>query len=382
MRFLRKIVVIVLILGLFWFFYGNTYQQSGVTGVIDEIQTDINKIKDNPKVKQGIVAVQEGAKELFNSIFEEKGNDEQQQQSKPEKPELEAPVEQSFSVHNIEIGDYRDQVETQTGKPKRSSFNEYGVDWTTYHENYHNFFMVAYDNANDVAGLYTNQDLIVSTYDIKIGTSKKDVQNQLPEALTGIQKGLVNYRVKSDGEFDTFLIDQNYVTIFYDKHENNSVTAIQIISEELENRKEGMFGEPSGELKEGFEYQLFDLTNAERVTHGLSVLNWDDGVRQTARSHSADMAENHYFNHTNQQGLSPSGRMERDGIAFRGAGENIASGQMSSIFAHEGLMNSLGHRENILHRDYQFLAIGVAFDDEKTPYYTENFVIQIGRAHV
>src|SRR5699024_1735336 len=115
-----------------------------------------------------------------------------------------------------------DQVETQTGKPKRSSFNEYGVDWTTYHENYHNFFMVAYDNANDVAGLYTNQDLIVSTYDIKIGTSKKDVQNQLPEALTGIQKGLVNYRVKNDGEFDTFLIDQNYVTIFYDKHENNS----------------------------------------------------------------------------------------------------------------------------------------------------------------
>lgn len=376
MRFLRKIVVIVLILGLFWFFYGNTYQQSGVTGVIDEIQTDINKIKDNPKVKQGIVAVQEGAKELFNSIFEEKGNDEQQQQPKPEKPELDAPAEQSFSVHNIEIGDYRDQVETQTGKPKRSSFNEYGVDWTTYHENYHNFFMVAYDNANDVAGLYTNQDLIVSTYDIKIGTSKKDVQNQLPEALTGIQKGLVNYRVKNDGEFDTFLIDQNYVTIFYDKHENNSVTAIQIISEELENNKEGMFGEPSAELKEGFEYQLFDLTNAERVTHGLSVLNWDDGVRQTARSHSADMAENHYFNHTNQQGLSPSGRMKRDGIAFRGAGENIASGQMSSIFAHEGLMNSLGHRENILHRDYQFLAIGVAFDDEKTPYYTENFVIR------
>src|SRR5699024_8076534 len=130
------------------------------------------------------------------------------------------------------------------------------------------------------------------------------------------------------------------------------------------------------ELKEGFEYQLFDLTNAERVNHGLSVLNWEDGVRQTARSHRADMAVNHYFNHTNQQGLSPSGRMKRDGIAFRGAGENIASGQMSSIFAHEGLMNSLGHRENILHRDYQFLAIGVAFDDEKTPYYTENFVIR------
>ncbi|WP_407058474.1 CAP domain-containing protein [Paracerasibacillus soli] len=37
-------------------------------------------------------------------------------------------------------------------------------------------------------------------------------------------------------------------------------------------------------------------------------------------------------------------------------------------------MNSLGHRENILKEDYKVLAVGVAFDNESIPYYTENFV--------
>ena len=36
-------------------------------------------------------------------------------------------------------------------------------------------------------------------------------------------------------------------------------------------------------------------------------------------------------------------------------------------------MNSLGHRENILKPDYKFLGVGVAFNAESQPYYTENF---------
>jgi uncharacterized protein YkwD len=59
------------------------------------------------------------------------------------------------------------------------------------------------------------------------------------------------------------------------------------------------------------------------------------------------------------------------------AGENLAYGQFSSIFAHEGLMNSLGHRENILRKDYEYLGVGVAFNDESQPYYTENFFCEV-----
>ncbi|MDA6131258.1 CAP domain-containing protein, partial [Escherichia coli] len=66
-------------------------------------------------------------------------------------------------------------------------------------------------------------------------------------------------------------------------------------------------------------------------------------------------------------------RMQADEVSFMVAGENLASGQFSSIFAHEGLMNSLGHRKNILRADYEFLGVGVAFNSKSQPYYTENF---------
>ncbi|MEH7383070.1 CAP domain-containing protein [Bacillus sp. JJ1533] len=85
------------------------------------------------------------------------------------------------------------------------------------------------------------------------------------------------------------------------------------------------------------------------------------------------MAENNYFSHTNLQGLSPFDRMLEDEILFSIAGENLAYGQFSSIFAHEGLMNSMGHRENILKKEYKYLGVGVAFNTESHPYYTENF---------
>ncbi len=290
-----------------------------------------------------------------------------------ETPELTAPKDQLFSIYNIELGEARADVEQETGKPKRISENEYGVSWEAYHENYQNFIMVAYDEKNIVRGLYTNQDLIASSMGIKLGSTKQSVQEHLGTPESIMRKGLINYEINGNGEYDVFQLDNSYVTIFYDKHENNTVTAIQVIDEELEQNKNALYAKSSEQLKEGFEYQLFDLTNASRKNHGLPILIWDDHVRETAREHSLDMAENHYFSHTNLQGQSPFDRMKEDNIRFMTAGENLAYGQFSSIFAHEGLMNSLGHRENILLENYKYLGVGVAFNNESEPYYTENF---------
>ena len=66
-------------------------------------------------------------------------------------------------------------------------------------------------------------------------------------------------------------------------------------------------------------------------------------------------------------------RIEEDDLYYTMAGENLAYGQTSSIFAHEGLMNSLGHRENILQAKYEYLGVGVSFNGDNHPYYTENF---------
>ncbi|RFB17080.1 serine protease [Bacillus sp. HNG] len=344
--------------------------------VFDTITSEFDRVSESEEIASIKTKLNDGIdyiSTLLQTLEEKAPENSIIGENEIEKPELHVPSEQAFSINNIELGESKQSVEKKLGPAQRTSLNEYGTNWYTYHENYHNFMMVAYDSGDKVIGLYTNQDLISSTKGIKRGTPKQDALNLLGEPMTRIQKGFVYYEFQQDRDYDVFHIDNTYVTLFYDKHENNTVTSIQIVSEALEQNREDFYTNASEQLKEGFEYQLFDLTNASRVNHGLGVLTWDEHVKETARKHSLDMAENNYFNHTNLQGQSPFDRMLEDEILFTIAGENLAYGQFSSIFAHEGLMNSMGHRENILKKEYMYLGVGVAFNTESHPYYTENF---------
>ncbi|MGM0827781.1 MAG: CAP domain-containing protein [Bacillota bacterium] len=343
----------------------------------DSVLTKIEEIKNSPKVKDTFDQLNTEVNLLLIKLdesFSDLENPSDTKEENPvEKPALTVPSDQTFSIYNIEMGDSKENLEQELGEAKRQSTNEYGVSWYAYHENYRNFLMVSYDENKQVNGLYTNQDLLSSSSDIEMGVSKEVVQNELGEPLSNIRKGLTLYQLQNNGEQEVYQVDGNYVTVFYDKHENDTVTAIQIIDESLEANKKNFYSEASSELKEGFEFQLFDLTNATRVEKGLNALSWDDQVRDTARKHSLDMAKQNYFSHTNLKGETPFDRMEEDQVAFRTAGENLAYGQLSSIFAHEGLMNSKGHRENILQPHYEHLGVGVAFNGKAQPYFTENF---------
>jgi uncharacterized protein YkwD len=290
-----------------------------------------------------------------------------------EKPTLATPTDGLFSVHNIQIGDKMDSVTQELGKAKRITTNEYGSEWHTFHTDFQNFLMVSFDDSSRVNGLFTNNDLIASSFDVKLNSQKSVVQEALGKPIKQIQKGNINYILNDDGEMDTFLIENVYVTVFYDVHENDTVTAIQIISDSLERQKPALYGDTSEDLREGFEFQLFDLTNAARVHHKVPPVRWESTIRDTAYKHSLDMADQNYFSHTNLAGQSPFDRMTLDDIKYSVAGENLAYGQSSSIFAHEGLMNSIGHRKNLLKRDFTLLGVGVAFNEENQPYYTENF---------
>ncbi|MBS4210984.1 MULTISPECIES: CAP-associated domain-containing protein [Neobacillus] len=338
---------------------------------IDKIQSEVNIPEIMSAIGQIFAQVEQLLKQLNLNLEELPKTPKKEEPI--EKIELQTPDKQLFSISNIELGQTKEQIEMNVGAAKRSSLNEYGSDWYAYHNNYHNFFMVMFDENNKASGVYTDQDLISSTNGIKRGSPKDEVHTILGNPLKQIQKGRYVYQFEEDRDYDVYLQDNAYVTIFYDKHEGNTVTAMQMIRKDIEDKKADFYTKASPELKEGFEYQMFDLTNAARVNHQLPVLTWDDHVRETARKHSSDMAVNDYFDHTNLKGQSPFDRMKQDDIIFRLAGENLAYGQFSSIFAHEGLMNSLGHRENILREGYRYLGVGVAFNNESHPYYTENF---------
>ncbi|GHH99006.1 CAP domain-containing protein [Neobacillus kokaensis] len=369
---MARFLLLLSCIGLLYFSWPSIEKNLENKDSFEQIQSEIETIKNNPETSKKIDELYGQVQQVL-SMFENKVEKTQPTKEIDEKINLRAPAEQFFSIHNIELGDSKTEIEQKLGSPKRSSLNEYGTNWNTYHDNYRNFFMVMYDQNNKAAGLYTNQDLISSKNGMKLGTQKTDVRKALGEPLTKIQKGLIIYQLDQNSDYDVFLKDGVYITIFYDKHEQNTVTAMQLISKEMEQRKTDFYTKASTNLKKGFEFQLFDLTNAARVRHQLPILAWDEHVRETARKHSTDMAENKYFDHTNLKGQSPFDRMKEDHIIFMLAGENLAYGQLSSIFAHEGLMNSLGHRENILRKGYKFLGVGVAFNDKSQPYYTENF---------
>lgn len=106
------------------------------------------------------------------------------------------------------------------------------------------------------------------------------------------------------------------------------------------------------------EQKMFELVNQERVKLGFKPLIFDEKLAATGRKHNVDMFNRGYFAHENPDGLSPFDRMERDGIIFKIAGENIAYAPSVDL-AHSGLMRSPGHRANILSPDYKRVGIGV-----------------------
>jgi uncharacterized protein YkwD/uncharacterized membrane protein required for colicin V production len=106
------------------------------------------------------------------------------------------------------------------------------------------------------------------------------------------------------------------------------------------------------------EQAMLDLVNQERTSRGLVALTMDEPLRDVARAHAADMFARGYFAHDTPEGVDPFDRMSAAGILFGIAGENLALAPTLDM-AHNGLMNSPGHRANILRPEFRKVGIGV-----------------------
>jgi uncharacterized YkwD family protein len=106
------------------------------------------------------------------------------------------------------------------------------------------------------------------------------------------------------------------------------------------------------------EQQMVDLVNKERTSLDLKTLSVDMRLVKAARMKSMDMIKNNYFGHQSPVYGSPSDLMKSQGISYRTMGENLA-GNSSVNGAHTSLMNSPGHRANILNVDYTKIGIGI-----------------------
>jgi len=106
------------------------------------------------------------------------------------------------------------------------------------------------------------------------------------------------------------------------------------------------------------EEKMFNMVNQERTSRGLSALQVRSALTDVARDHCKDMLERGYFSHYTPEGLSPFDRMAKANIDFTFAGENLALAPNTEL-AMKGLMQSPGHRENILSTNFNRVGIGV-----------------------
>jgi uncharacterized protein YkwD len=120
------------------------------------------------------------------------------------------------------------------------------------------------------------------------------------------------------------------------------------------------------------EAEMLEMVNRERVAAGLKRLEADPELLPVARAHSADMFERGYFSHYTPEGLSPFDRIKEAHVSFVIAGENLALAP-TLVMAHTGLMNSPGHRANILRPQFGRVGIGIMDGGTRGLMVTQNF---------
>lgn len=152
--------------------------------------------------------------------------------------------------------------------------------------------------------------------------------------------------------------------------------------------------------------KIHDLMNEQRHEAGLPLLTHDDDLAAVATLHSEDMATRSFFEHNSPEGVTPTQRAEQQGYVTRkvlpdgsvqsGIAENIFQGRLYDGSAYhvekgikiitrhwlseddlaqkivQGLMDSPGHRKNILGNTYTRQGLGFAVDDDDRVYFTQD----------
>lgn len=145
------------------------------------------------------------------------------------------------------------------------------------------------------------------------------------------------------------------------------------------------------------ERYMLDLVNEERTSRGLNALVLDKVLNASADAHSSWMLEENIFSHTGIGNSTPTQRMTAEGFDLSGSwrtAENIAAqsergdtGLFDDVYdLHIALMNSAGHRANILMPDLEVVGIGIqtgTFTYDTGTYYsvmvTQNFAMTGGQ---
>ena len=123
-----------------------------------------------------------------------------------------------------------------------------------------------------------------------------------------------------------------------------------------------------------FANDMLERINNDRTANRKKALKWNSSLCQSAGLKSEDMNNNNYFEHNSPSGVTPWYWVKKVGYKYTFVGENLALNYFTSESAHTALMNSPGHRANILNDN--FTEIGINFVRGKLNGEDAFFVVQ------
>ena len=103
---------------------------------------------------------------------------------------------------------------------------------------------------------------------------------------------------------------------------------------------------------------MVNLVNQERAKAGVQPLAIEANLVQIARIKSQDMVNFNYFGHISPNFGSTFNLINSYGFRYTIGGENLA-GALDVATAHQMLMNSPGHRANILEPRFNRIGVGI-----------------------
>ena len=115
---------------------------------------------------------------------------------------------------------------------------------------------------------------------------------------------------------------------------------------------------PTLEVDAAAERELLALTNRARARADLPPLQLDSTLIRLAREHATVMAAHQQLAHQFSGEPDLARRLGAVELYLDEAAENVAAAD-SADRAHDGLMNSAPHRENLLHPAYNIAGFGV-----------------------
>jgi uncharacterized protein YkwD len=279
-----------------------------------------------------------------------------------------APVLSPDALLGQSIGSFTNVYKGYT----RTDASEYGFTWYIYNKDYKTFLMLGVEGDTIVA-YYSNSPTVLKTNSVNSAQTRDQVRAAYGEPIQYRTLGTTVVMLNDVDVTDVYDRDGYTTTVYFDKYNKMKVDGVLKVPTAYEQKVAGVNMELNDALLTAYTRQSFDLVNAARAVRRVATVKWDGQLAGLAAFRSTDMRDRDYFDHYSPEGTSPAGYASQMGIKYKKLGENISCGHKNAIAAHEGFMNSKGHRDNLLNKAYNKLGNATVYGGSKYVYLTNNF---------